>query len=327
MSADTPTLQVIPFETALARHADTEIDFSVPAGAAATAKLVVYVPSGYTADLGQAAGTKIADAAAVVDASGTALTLQGQVTTDTPAKYASDARAQACAPGTHAAVWVLQLPTATQTLSIPIFVDPTSGAETAFGSYKLQSCFASPYVPEAQGGAPFGAKVTEADLDFLSVFTNPAKAAVYGWRALVTPYTAGTATPNAAGTYELRSYAYLPVAFTVKARWDRKRHTGVISGKLKLAGFVPNGGSIAFVGGAGTDLSKYALIGRATIKKGAFTLRKKFKRTTYMFGFVPAGAGECNAQETPLGAPAGCIQETTAPLISNRAKLTVPKKK
>jgi hypothetical protein len=325
IAADVPELQVIPYVTGLGAGTDTEVDLTIPAGAAATARIVLYAPRGYGTNVAQPAGTKIGDAAAAVDVGGTTLPLQGQVVADTPAKYTSDPKAQACAPGAHAAVWVIQLLLQGQAFSIPMFVDATSGAEASLGSFKLQTCFPSPYVPEAQGGAPFGAKFVEADIDFTSAFTNPSSASVYVWRSLLTPYTAGTATPDAAGTYELRSVAFIPVTFRVKARFDKKKRQAVLTGRLVLSG-VAAGGRVPVIGGAGRDVSKWKLLGTATVKKGAVSFRKRLSKSTYLALLVPPEADTCFDGQPPA-APAGCIRETTAPAISNVVRVVVPKKR
>lgn len=326
VAADTPELQVIPYVTGLARQTDTELDLTIPAAAAAMAKVVIYAPAGYGATLALPAGTKIANATATVDAGGTTLALNGQAVADTPEKYTTDPRAQACAPGAHAAVWLLQLPFQSQTLTLPVYVDPTTAGETGLGAYKLQVCFPSPYVPEAEGGAPFGAKLIEADIDFTTGFTNPPTANVYIWRALVTPYTVGTGTRNDAGTYELRSVAFIPVVFTLKARYDKKKRVAVLSGKLKLSGVVPPNVEVAVVGGPTTQVSKWKLIGFGRGKKGSYTLRKKLKRSTYMAALVLPASDTCFDGQ-PSVAPAGCVRETTAPAISNLAHLIVPKRR
>lgn len=84
----------------------------MPEGSPAPATVTIYVPQGYTIAL-PAAGTKIADAfVRVVIKSlspSTVVPVQGAVTADDPAKYAADPAAQACAPGTHAGVWVVSV--------------------------------------------------------------------------------------------------------------------------------------------------------------------------------------------------------------------------
>jgi hypothetical protein len=322
----TPQLQVIPYVTGASRQTDTELDLIIPSAAAAAAKVVLYAPTGYTANLGQAPGTRIADVAATIDARGTRDTLQGQAVADAPARYATDPAAQACAPGAHAAVWVIQLPTPTQTLSLPMYVDPTSGAETSLGAYKIQVCFPSPDVPEAQGGALLGAKIVEADVDFLNPFTNPGRVGAYAWRALVTPYTPGTGTPNVAGTYELRAIAFIPVAFTLRAKYDKKRKNFLISGRLAFAGLTPPAFAIGILGSPTLTTPRFTLVGSARGRRGAFTFRKRLKRTTYLIAFVAPTIDRCSA-EIPTIAPAGCASETTAFMFSNPARAVLPKKR
>src|SRR5437588_11114937 len=89
------------------------------------AKIVIYVPAGYTLNTGQTPGTKIGTTTGDVFARdlSIALPLSGDVVVDDPAKYT----ASTCSPGAHQAVWVLQLSVAGQTISLPVYVNPTSG--------------------------------------------------------------------------------------------------------------------------------------------------------------------------------------------------------
>ena len=56
-----------------------------------------------------------------------------------------------------AAVWVLNLSVAGTPLTIPVYINPTSGGSQALGGYRTTVCFTPYDVPEAQGGAPQGA--------------------------------------------------------------------------------------------------------------------------------------------------------------------------
>lgn len=320
LAADTPELQVIPYVTGIGRPADTELDLTIPANSAAAAQVVAYAPTGYTANLTQAAGTKIADVTIRAALAGTTLTLKGQAVADAPANHADEP----CAPGLHAAVWLIQLRIQTQTLTLPMYVDPTSGSETALGAYRLGVCFPSPDVPQALGGAPLGARIVEADIDFVGSFTNPSSAGLYIWRALVTPYAMGSGTPNTAATYELRSIAFIPVVFTIKARFDRRKRVATFTGRLVLAGVAPRTVAVALVGGATRDASKWKVVGVGRGKKGTFTLRKKLKRSTYVAGIVPPESEACFDGQASL-APAGCTRETTAPVFSNIVRVVVRK--
>jgi hypothetical protein len=318
MAQNEPELTVVPYDVALGQAADTELDLTLPASTNAPAKVTIYSGVGYTANLAQAPGTKIGDLAATVASGGASLDVSGDVVADNPANYAADPRAQACAAGTHAAVWVISITLGGNALHIPIFVDPTAGPEAAYGSYKLQVCFASPYVPEAAGGAPLGARLTEADLDFPTspgVFHNPSTRGVYTWRALVTPYTQGTATADATATYELRSLASLPTKIALKAKWDAKRKRAVVSGTFNpppALGFPASVVVEIFRTTAGS--TKH--IGRAKTNKGKFTFRTKQAKGTAVYSALVAGYfGTCTAAGSP--APRGCARETVAPIFSN----------
>src|SRR6185312_1246252 len=92
--ADTQELLITPYATAAGAKADTDIDVFVPETAAPTAKIAVYVPTGFDLDLSGVPATKIGDATGEVLAKalgGTKLALTGAITVDDPAKYANDA--------------------------------------------------------------------------------------------------------------------------------------------------------------------------------------------------------------------------------------------
>lgn len=314
-----PEFTVIPYDVGLGRVADTELDFVLPASTNAAARIVIYSAPGSTADVGQAPGTKVGDLSATVASGGATLPVTGTVVADNPASYAADPRAQACAPGTHAAVWVIAVTLGTTSLRIPIYVDPTAGAEAALGSYKLQVCFASPYVPEASGGAPLGARLTDAGIDFPAVFRNPSARGVYRWRALVTPYTQGTATPNAAGTYELRSLTSLPTRIALNGRYDRKKRRAVITGTFRPPAELGFPASVVVevfrTTGKGTKR-----LGRTKTAKGKLTYRvKQASGTSVYSGLVTGYAGTCTGPTSP--APAGCTRETVAPIFSNFVRI------
>ena len=108
---DTQELLVVPFNTAPGAQTDTDIEVYVPPTDAATAKVSIYAPTGYGVNTSLAPGTKIGDIEGAVNIKqlGTNVDVTGTLTTDDPAKYATDPNAQACAPGTHAAVWVASI--------------------------------------------------------------------------------------------------------------------------------------------------------------------------------------------------------------------------
>jgi hypothetical protein len=322
-AATQPELTAVPFATSLGRLAETELDLTFPDQGAATAKVTIYVPRGYTANLSQAVGTKIADVAARISVGGTALPLQGQVLVDDPAKYATNPQSQACAPGTHQNVWIIVANLGTSTVTIPMYVDPFGNP--AFGAYQIQVCLAPPDVPVSLGGAPNGARLIEADLDFAGTFTNPPAVAIPIWRALVTPFVPGTVNANPAGTVEIRSITFFPFTVSLKSRYDAKHRQVILTGKVRIASLTPAGIPIGILSLASPTATP-KLFGQTKTKKGgAFTLKKKLAKTTFFFAFVPPSpAGSCVSGAPVTAAP--CVTETTAPGFGRLVRAVVKKR-
>ena len=202
-------------------------------------RIVIYIPQGYTTSLVQQPGTQVGTVAATAQGNAisadTILPLTGTIVAQefTPAAYPNGA---ACVGNAAIdSVWELRLTAAGQNLVVPAYVVAiTEGPETAFASGKLVFCLPSPYIPPAQGGAAFGAKLLTADMRLRNIFSNPASAGDYRWRALVTPWTVGTATPNPAGTIETQAIDKLPAQLTANLRVVNRRLRIVnISGTLR----------------------------------------------------------------------------------------------
>src|SRR5438552_4544204 len=182
------------------------------------AKIQIYVPSGYTPTLGAAPGTKIGTTTGHVFARdvGVPLPLEGDVIVDDPAKHTTDA----CSPGTNAAVWNMNLSVAGQTLVLPIYVNPTSGAATALGAYNLKICLPPWDVPPGTPGRSFqGAQVLDAKFTVNKIFTTPTGAGLLKWETLFTPYTPGKGTPNLAGMFEARAFVPIPILLGLHASY------------------------------------------------------------------------------------------------------------
>lgn len=325
LADDTQELDVMAWQTAPGKLAETEITVAVPTSVAATAKVTVYAPVGYTADLSAPAGTDLGLAYSAFSEAGTQKDLNGHVVADDPAKYASDVNAQACAPGTHAAVWTLTLGTSADAQVVHVFVDPAAGTDTSFASYVMQVCLASPDVPVAQGGANASAQLVFFDLDLLKTFTNPASTGTFTWRALVTPFVAGTSTESPGGTVEVHSIVALPQVVTLKAKYDPKRHRVTLTGRLTGGGAARPGIRI-HLGASITAKGRFAEVGVAvTNKKGAFAIAGTITQTVYFAAFVAFYAGDCAADSV---GSASCVLETVAPPPPSAiVKVAVPKKK
>lgn len=312
----TYTPKVIVSTTALAGVAgSTTIDFSQTVNDDPTAVITVFAPLGYTANLSQPAGATIGtvDAkAAAADIGGAILPLTGLVKTDDPAKY-TDPATNKCAPATHAAVWLLVLTAAGQTLTVPAYVDPASGQETAFASYKIQTCLPPPDVPQnTPGRAAFGAKVLQAVFEVKGIFASPSAPNKYVWSSLLTPYMPNTGQANKAGTVESRSIAALPVGLTLTSQ------AGVKKGSVALAGSLTQGGQ----GVAGVKVRIWAGPKAKALRPagfaasgagGGFTLSQTPVLPTTFFqatAVIPVADATSTGCAPPSLAPGGCINAT-----------------
>jgi hypothetical protein len=315
-SADTPSFVAATFVTTPGALSDVDLDLTISADNAAPAKIVMYVPQGFVLNTGASAGSTVGTIDVHAVLGGNPLTIPtGTVVADNPASYTSNPQAQACAPGTHAAVWVAHV----ATFNIPIYVDPTSSAENTIGAYKLQICLTAPQATTPQ------VQLTEAELNFTrTILTNPSTPADYLWRVFVTPYVSGTTTPNVGGTYELRSSDFFPARLTLKkSSYNKKKHQALLTGKFLLIGKPVRGIPVyLLIVSANGNVTQAA---RATTnKKGTVTFRRTVKKTTKFAELVPPLQGPCGS-DTPTTAPGGCLSETTTPFFSGTVTV-VPKK-
>jgi hypothetical protein len=271
----------------------------------ATARLVIYAPAAAPATLGQAPGTPIGTVSAQVNAKAISpdaiLPLTGIVQVADGTAAALQTAAMACTgTTTHAATWVLVLTAAGQTLQVPAWVDPTAGAETAFGSGKLTVCLPSPDVPQSQGGAAFGAKLLDVNFTVDGIF-GASTAPIAIWPSVFTPYVPGTATVNAAGTVLALGIESQPtLTFAAKVSKTRK---ATFSGKISAAGIGTAGVAVTILDGSkkiasATTVASGSYTASAKLKKGTHTLRAKVAAkdtdvTAQGCAAAPAGAPKC----------------------------------
>jgi len=178
-AAEYPSQLVVRDRPANAGHpAEVEVELVIGATAAATAKVTIYVPAGLGVDTSQAAGARIGDAVVTSRSGDALLQRRGSILVDDPADYLG----QTCAPGAHAAVWVLKVSAGATERQIPVFVDRTGPDISRTAAYTLQACFANP--------ATGGFSLNGLDLDLTTAITNASATGMPVWRALVTPFGA-----------------------------------------------------------------------------------------------------------------------------------------
>ena len=306
LGANTATVAVSTAGTATTLH------IAVPQATDPIAAITIIVPNGYTANLGQAANSTIGqtNATALGHDVGLTLPLSGTVTTTNPVAPANDP----CAPGPHAAIWLLNLTVAGQPVTLTLYVDPTSGALAQLGAYVMKICLPPWDTPVGSPGrAVEGAQLLDAQFTVNSIFTAPSAGSVNVWHTLFTPYNPGVGTVNAAGTFEARSLVGAP-ALTLKAA--KKNGKYALGGKLTEGGIALSGVGVTVLRGTtATRLLKVA--GTSTGPGGAWASAGKLVGKKPVYFKAHASVGERDATATgcaqPLPAtiaPGGCVSAT-----------------
>jgi hypothetical protein len=312
--AQQPELDMWSGNPRLGARSTTDLGVKVPAGAAEVSKVTLYVPAGYALDVTAQPGTK-EGLAFLKTPSDVAF---GDLKAADPTAYVNTPQAQACAPGSHAAVWTTHLSfvLSTKTVTVPIYIDPTSGDETALGAYKLQICLPLAGVA-SPGGWPLGSKVRGIGLE-LTRLSNPTSAAVYVWRALLSnPDTSGN--PDASTTYELRADMPLPAKLTLAGKLDRKHHRAVLNGRL-TAQASPVAGIRVTLYRLHTDCGCWTSVSSTqTSTNGSYRFVRPITKST-TFGTELSAIGACSADST---APNGCLTETRTAIDSPNVRIVV----
>jgi hypothetical protein len=288
------------------------IHINVPQTTDPIAAIVIFVPAGYTANLTAAPNTTIGsvDATANGHDVGLTLPLTGPVVADNPASHTADP----CSPGTHAAVWNLNLSVAGQSIVLPLYVDPTAGAATGLGAYQLLICLPPWDVPVGTPNRSFeGAQLLDAQFTVKGIFTAPTSPGLLAWHTLFTPYNPGLGTPNPVGTFEARALVGAP-SLSLKASKKNGRYT--VSGTVSEGGVPVSGASVAIQRGA--SAKKLARAGSATTSaSGAWSASGKLtgKVPVYFKATATAKERDATAQGCATAlpatiAPGGCTSAT-----------------
>ena len=262
-----------------------------------TARVGIIAPTGTQLTTGQAPGTVLGPVRAIVkalDLAGADLPLEGQLVVAAPGQIPAATVAQCTGGATPIATWVMVLTAAGQTLQVPTYLVPTSGAQAAAGPAFIAICLPPPDVPlGTPGRATFGAKVYSAELTINGVFS---RVAVGAWVSTWVPYTPAAGTPNAAGAV-VAPAAIAPGAVTITARRAGRGGRGAtVSGSVTQAG-QPRGGATVTVFG-GSVRSRLTTRKRVSVgANGRFTTR-----------FAVATFFRADASATGAAAPPLCVQ-------------------
>jgi hypothetical protein len=278
-----------------------------------TASVRIFVPSGTSLTTSAAPGTVLGPVEAVVkalDLGGADLPLTGQVVVAAPGQISAASQTACIGTATPLASWVLVLTAAGQTLPVPAYLLPTSGALTSLGPAFIQVCLPPPDVPAGTPGrATFGAKLYSATFAVQGVFGAVPSGA---WISFWTPYNIGVGTVNVAGTV-VAPAAIAPGAITLSGR--RSGNGAVLSGRVTQGGQPRAGATVAIRGGP--RASALRRLGSVKTKaNGTFTFRAR----TGTFFRATAVAPSANAPAlcttlaplfAALGNPPQCVNPTT----------------
>jgi hypothetical protein len=294
------------------------------------AKIQIYVPNGYTPILGAAVGSKIGTTTGHVFARdvGVPLPLEGDVVVGDPSKFVGNA----CSP-TYSVVWILQLSVAGQTINLPVFVTPTSGAESALGVAKLSVCLGPADVPAGTPNrSPNGAQLLDATFTVNNTLTPPAGPAT--WISFWTPYKAGTALPNPASTVEARSFVG-PGSVTLRAKiLNRTKKIIRLTGVVSQAGNPVSDAKVALL--INSHASTYSLKSKAnggfglllrqcTTPKPAPCVTPRRKITAFFQAVATAVARDVTSTgcANPTMPPIPCVSATAGPFTARSVKVKV----
>jgi hypothetical protein len=285
---------------------------------------------GGTLDVAAPAGTDIGFAAAQVQTgaespfSGRSVGLKGSLRVLNPADHLVDGAA-CTGQSLHDAVWDLSLAREGLGLDLTLYVDRKQPGQQ--GKWLITMCPKSPYVPEDQGGAPYGTDIQQLFFRIARIYRNGDVPSLYRWSALFMPYMPGTSTLNPHGTVEAR--ALMPIPYRLLLWRGRTTVASMrIAGTLTASHLALAGARLDVYAGPRPDRLKF--VGRTTrlTKRGAYSFtRKNTGKTMYFqvvfgpFDVTRMGPTFCGG---PSEAPLGCVSATLSEIDSS--VLRVPAK-
>ena len=238
-SAYDPSLIMEQSSYKLGAATTADVFIAIDPDADPTAKLTIFSPVGYNANLTAAPGTKIGNGRRPREGEGArrraAARSPATCSSPNPADPTIQAAATQCTGTDHAQhnLGPEHEPAGPDGRD-PGLRRPGRAARRAAGLPALARHSRGDRAGRSSARSSFA-----ADFTIKNVFTNAGTNGDYEWSGIFTPYTPGTATPNPAGTLEARTLVGLPSSLTLK-RVAAKRGFKLI-GQLKIAGVDPKG--------------------------------------------------------------------------------------
>ena len=300
-----------------------ELDLSLSVGdGAPPARLVLYVPTGFALYPDRPVGSPVGQAEAfAADGSfgvGDAALLAGPI-----AAVENDAdAAPGCGQGQRLALWQLQLSLLGQPLDVPIAISAAGPDAPQGAALRLDFCL--PQLPAANG-ALLPINQLRISLDELEA---PSARGSYVWHAFVTPLAPDRRTPLQDKTYELRALVPVPHLVTLRGRYDRKKHTALLHGRVTAAGEAEAGVRVWFVRlmrrvtPRGVIFEDSEVGSARTNASGAFTFKSPLRKTAGFVAVVHDSLGRCRGASA---APGGCGSTSTTGTESEPVTVSVPR--
>jgi hypothetical protein len=323
LALDRGSLAVSQSPQALASTGTTTIHVAIQPNTPPIAAVNIYSGNGWKADLSGAAGSQIGtvDATAFSRDNNLTLPLSGTITVSDPSAAANAAGSAQCTGlPKSAAVWIMNLSVAGQTLEIPMYVNETTGApDQPLGGYRISVCLPPPDVPVGTPGRAFqGAQLLDAKLKLNKVFTSPTGGDFVktNWEALFTPYNPGIGTVNRAGTFEARAFVPMPIILGLHVKYQVKTNTYLLNGKLTEGGkpVLPAAPVLIYRGLSPKTLKKRASTRSHTDGNWKTAGNLKPKKPTYFQIAVSRAERDYTAEgctnPATAFAPAGCASAT-----------------
>jgi hypothetical protein len=240
--------------------------------------------------------------------------VNGGLTADDPARYASDPAAQACAAGPYTAVWRLTASLFGLSYVLPVFVEHPAG-----DTQRVELRFCPPPLTGSDGRPVTAKPVPLFAAGFqLSTITAPSGRGTYTSSALVTPQDSSGA-PDPPSTVEARFVAPVPHTLTVKGRYDSRTRSAVLTGRVAEVGRPQGGATVEYVRTSQVTPPKEV----RTSRKGTFTIRARITATSTFLLLVPDSTGSCPGPST---APRGCASLTVAGTNAREVRIAVPRR-
>jgi len=286
-----------------------------------TTSAVVYAPAGTSIRLDQPPGTVVGIPGVRLEVAGTTLAYNpvrtGLVVAD-PSAYEHSA----CAPGSHAAVWLIEatptknygtVPTPSLPLNLPIYIDPvTPSTANGFSTYALRICFAPP-------DWPAGAVVRRITLHLASsiVSERAPESGPEVWHGIFT--TAGAAT------VESQAIFLLPLNLTLRGRYLRTTKKIALTGSLTQAGIPATGQTVLIRYGPSPAPTKRAIT--HTNRQGQIALTFPAVHTTWFRAYASIEGKpylDSSGCMPPSLAPGGCLTASQAGLAITSPLVRAP---